>query len=312
MLGLLAAMGACGEFPHSNPVDPVVPVTLKVVGPDSSYAQFDTLRFSLETSPEFDHEAPLWEVQGILQKVDDLGTYEAPQSSGSGEVTTAIITARLGSRRASKSVVVTYWPRSFRVTNCTDGSDTLLLENIIEVRTACTELRDVRGGLIAIAPPPLQRLPTATSLDTSIVRVTDDLLLWPLRNGTARIEYSQGGFYDTLTVVVRQTVAYLTPTPTACWRYDSVPLRMPLGTSMQLTIGAPGYDVYRSPVVDSALVQSAIDEVRWVATSPSDPVSVTPNGLVTARSSGATTITAEFPGRKVGSGSVAFCSIVVQ
>ena len=57
-----------GEYVHSNPFDPVVPVTLRIEGPDKTVAQFDTVRFKVVTDPVYDYGSAVWSATGGLEK----------------------------------------------------------------------------------------------------------------------------------------------------------------------------------------------------------------------------------------------------
>jgi len=283
-----AALVACsGEFARNNPFDPAVPVELHIEGPDKTVAQFDTVHFTLVTEPDFDHGPVEWTASRELEKLDENGTFRAPRVFGVGGFVD--ITARTAARTATKRITISYQPASFRVHNCADTtSRTIELAALDTTAFVCATVYDARGGILDPAYG-FQPIPLVTrSLDTSVVTTESPSGTNAVRsvgNGTTQVVYSFNGVPDTMTVVVHQRVAYFTRTPTTCSDYS---ITMPVGSTMQLTVGTPAFDVTGHPVTDPAEIQAALASVSWASVNGN--VSVTPAGLVTAKNQGFDTV----------------------
>jgi hypothetical protein len=262
-----------GEFVRSNPFDPVVPVSLRIEGPDKTVAQFDTVRFKVTTDPAYDHDSAVWSVTGVLEKLDENGTFRAPRiGQYSGPVQ---VTATIGPRKAQATIMVTYQPASFRMRGCADSSRTIEISALDTIAQACATVYDARGGVISVWGIPIPIV--ATPLDTSIATTPNAAQVRSVRNGTTRVVYSFNGVLDTLSVVVRQRVTSMTISPSSC---SDKSLIMPLGSTLQLKVGAPAFDATGNPVTDSTEIQNAIATARWGTNS--SYVSITSGGLVTA------------------------------
>jgi hypothetical protein len=264
-----------GEYVHSNPFDPVVPVTLRIEGPDKTVAQFDTVRFKVVTDPVYDYGSAVWSATGGLEKLDENGTFRAPRTGQfSGPVQ---VTATLGPRKAQATVMVTYQPASFRMRNCTDGSRTIQISALDSTAQPCVTVYDARGGIISVYGIPISLV--ATSLDTSVAAVPNPGQVRSVGNGTTKVVYSFNGISDTLAVVVRQQVTSLTISPSSC---SDRTLLIPVGTTVQLTLGAPAFDATGHPVTDPTEIQNAIASAGWYMGSDSPfYITLTQGGLVT-------------------------------
>jgi len=308
LLGAATLVGCGGEFVHSNPFDPAVPVTLRIEGPDKTVAQFDTVRFKLTTDPAYDFGAVVWSATGGLEKLDENGTFRAPRIGlYSGPVQ---ITAALGPRKAQTTVMVTYQPASFRMYSCADSSRTITITALDTVGGACATVYDARGGFISSnSSPPLPII--ATSLDTSIATI--NVLssgVRSVRNGTTRVVYRANGISDTLNVVVRQRLASLTLTPPPC---PAGLITMKVGSTVQLNLSTPGFDATGHPMADTTEAQAALASARWWR-SGSDRVTVSPDGLVTAvyPYGGGDYVGYSWQGDQIFTSSVAWCFVMVE
>jgi hypothetical protein len=271
------ALVDCGEFVRTNPFDPNVPVTLRIEGPTQTVAQFDTVRFTVTTSPEYDHDPAVWSVtSGFLEKLDENGTFRAPRIGVySGPVQ---VTARIGTRSTFTSLQVTYQPASFRMFSCDDSSRTIGISSLDATANACGTAYDARGAVLnTYGPPPVSLV--ATSLDPSTVTIgLQPAQVRSVRNGATKVVYSWNGRADTLSVSVRQKVASLKVTPAACGDINA-PLRMTLGSTLQLSLGPEAYDSTGHPVTDDVAVQAALSLARWY--SSRGYVTVSADGFVT-------------------------------
>jgi hypothetical protein len=307
-LALIVSMSDCGEFVRTNPHDPLVPVTVTIEGPDSSFAQFDTLHFTVKTDPVFDHETPVW--SGSIEKLDNAGTFRTPAIDAGP--TRAQITVRVGTRTATKIVDFTYRPKSFKVRNCYDASHSLRMTALQDTAFVCSALFDAHGGRIdensSVALGPI----TARALDPTVVQPgASNGKIVSVRNGTTPVVFTSVGLPDTLTVTVQQEVAFVTVSPATCVQ-DYV-IVLPVGATLQLGLSAPAYDLTHHLVTDPAVVQQGIAEIEWFADAdPYDVISVTRGGLVKALSVGYTVAIAAVPTRGYSGNFPGYCLIRVK
>lgn len=307
---------SCGEFTHNNPFDPAVPVTLTIHGPDSAFSQFDTLRFTVTTDPVYDYDDVEWLISG-LQKIDNNGTYQVgPIQTYSGQPTRVAVSVRIGSRTASKDVNVVFKPAGSLASFCRSlPGNTFLLDTarskaldwIGKTQEVCTNVVDAHGGIISTSR---QLSSSARSLDTTVAQITPgSATIVAAGNGTTGIVLTNGTRVDTLVITVRQVVTSLTVTPAACVPSSGVSMAMTLGDNLQLTLGAPAYDLGRTQVTDPAIIQQAVAAATWAALpfQGAVPIGVTTDGLVTATTRGYAWVGATLSGTLV-----ATCSIQVQ
>jgi hypothetical protein len=314
-LALGVTTTSCGEFVRNNPFDPAVPVKITIQGPDSAFAQFDTLRFTLTTDPVYDYAGLVeWQIGG-LQRIDNNGTYQVgPIANYSGQPTRVSVTARIGSRTASKDVDIVFKPAGFAVHFCSDGSHTATFSAIGQRANLCASVLDARGGVISTTQnPPLP----SRSLDTTVVQV-DTLYasITAVGNGTTSVIFNYGSFMDSVRVTVRQAVGTLTVSPAACGskQYAPTPMPMAFGDTLRLTLGMPAYDVGGRPITDPAIVQQAIADVVWgpYPFMNDVPIDITSDGLVTATTRGFARLGAVLGSNPAFPVVVATCSIQVQ
>lgn len=295
-ISLLITAIDCGEFAHTNPFDPAVPVTVTVTGPDSAFAQYDTLHFAFTTDPAYDYADVEWQLGG-LQKIDNDGTYRVgPTESYNGQPVRVTVAVRVDSRVATKTVDVVFPPAGIRARRCGTDTREALLTSLGAWVDVCVSFVDARGGIISTVPIGTEA--TTRVLDTTVAKAGEfSRRVQAVGNGSSAVVYTYGSFTDTLTVTVRQAVARVTVSPTACTPVMGVPLMMDVGDTLRLALGAPAYDAGSSPIADAAAIQSAIAELRWelVQTQGSTAVSVTPDGLVTALGAGYALVGARFP-----------------
>lgn len=310
-LALGITVNSCGEFVRNNPFDPAVPVTLTVHGPDSAFAQFDTLHFTVTTDPVYDYDDVEWLPSG-LKKADNNGTYVVgPTSTYNGQPTTVAVTVRIGSRTASKNVNLVFKPVGFGVRLCNDDSHAVLLDWIGKPAVVCTSILDARGGIITTFTNPA---PQSVSLDTTVARIApQSRTIVAAGNGTTRVVFTYGVLADTVRVTVRQTVSALTVSPAACVPTQNQSMLMTLGDTVRLKLGPPAYDLANNPITDAAIVQQAVAAARWRdgKYQGAVPIGVAPDGLVTATARGYAVLLAEIANGVVVN-QVATCSILVQ
>jgi hypothetical protein len=281
-LGIVLVAAGCGQFARDNPFDPAVPVTLTLAGPDSAFAQLDTLRFSVTTDPAYDFDPPEWTVFN-LEPLDEPGAFRVPRPDGSavGATWTAVITVRIGERSVTKFVGIDLKPVRFTVGNCVDGTKSVLLESLEVPGFACLTFYDERG--LALGPG---LATTLRSLDSTVVKVRDTGLLESVGNGTTQVVYEWQGQADTVHFTVKQTVAIATPALATC-RVD-LGTALAVGDTLRIGIGPPYYDATSHAILDSATIQAArATPPRWQPLYGGSPhATITPDGLVTAISPG--------------------------
>lgn len=309
---LSLAASDCGEFAHTNPFDPAVAVKITVTGPDSAFAQFDTLHFAITTDPVYDYADVEWQLSG-LQKIDNNGNYRVgPTETYGGRPARVTVAVRVDSRMASKSVDVVFPPAGIRVRTCRTNLRDVVITSLGLWIDVCVSLVDARGGVISTnseSPPATVRV-----LNTSVASAGQfSRTVTAVGNGTTGVIYSYGPWADTLTITVRQVVAYVTVSPTACKPVDGRPMMMAVGDTLRLALGAPVYDLAYQPITDTARIQAAIPDLRWelVQYQGSVAAQVSPDGLVTAVSPGYVLLGARFPASPA-SQFAASCNIGVQ
>jgi len=277
---------SCGDFVRTNPFDPAVPITLTMSGPDSTFAQFDTVRFTVTTDPAYDHDPPSWQTGGLL-RLDNEGTYQVGQIElYGGKPFKATITVKIGPRTATKTVNVTFRPATLRVRDCVGNSREATFSALGSGINFCTTVFDARGGIIARNADVTPYSLTTRILDSSVVQRPSPSWLVAAGNGTSLVVFTYGPVSDTMTVSVQQKARWLTLSPsTVC---NGPPLSV--GQTIQFTVGAPGSDANRNPLIDQSLADREGRDMRWQVTwydsTKTPPVSITPLGLLTAISPG--------------------------
>lgn len=100
---LVESLAACGEFPHTNPVDPGTPFTASILGPDTIYSLGETVTFTTVTSPAWNGPIPQWSATENLQQVM-LGQFRVATTSSTP--VTSIVSAQFGKHPAVRKTVV--------------------------------------------------------------------------------------------------------------------------------------------------------------------------------------------------------------
>jgi hypothetical protein len=287
----LLLTNSCADFTHTNPFDPAVPVTLTMSGPDSTFAQFDTVRFTVTTDPAYDYDPPEWSLDGLV-RLDNNGTYQVrPIEQYASKPTQVTISVKIGPRTATKVVNVTFRPKTLRVRNCADDSRSVTFNAFgpLSGVSLCTTVLDARGGIIAKNADVIPYTLTARALDSNVVQAFPRGLD-AVGNGTSLVVFTYGPVSDTMTVTVQQRARYLTISPFLC---NGPPLSV--GQSVQLTVGAPGRDAGQNLLIDQSVAQRQGQDMRWQVTwydsTKTPPVDITPLGLLTAKAAGYTWIT---------------------
>jgi hypothetical protein len=310
---------SCGDFVRTNPFDPAVPVTLTLSGPDSTFAQFDTVRFTVTTDPAYDHDPPDWQLSGLL-RLDDNGTYQVRQIElYGGKPVQATIAVKIGPRIATKTVNVTFRPTTLRVRNCDDDANQVTFTALESTAWLCYSVFDRRGGIITrdadIAPYAL----AMRVLDTKVVKQGSSArYITSAGNGSTKVEFSYGPALDTMQFTVRQELRFLSLYPSACELYGVGDVRLSIGDSIQVRAGAPGRDANRQPMADTSYAHDAAEGLTWQLGQwgvpffqTTIPVTVSPTGWVRAVAPGWGTAQAK-PPTSVAGLSWSSCGVTVN
>lgn len=92
----LAALVACGDpYMHTNPYDPVYPVTITIAGPDTLYDSFELATYTATSSPAFPDSAVTWTSFGLASNGGE-GTFQSVGAPLWPEYFTATVTALIG------------------------------------------------------------------------------------------------------------------------------------------------------------------------------------------------------------------------
>jgi hypothetical protein len=102
----LAVSVACGDpYVHTNPYDPVVPVTITVTGPDTIYNSFGLATFSAQSVPAFPDTAVSWNSDGLASS-GGMGTFQAVGPPLWPNYFTATVNALIG--KVDTTVAINY------------------------------------------------------------------------------------------------------------------------------------------------------------------------------------------------------------
>ena len=72
-----ALLAGCGDpYRHTNPYDPVYPVTITVTGPDTLYSSFEYATYSATSAPAFPDSAVSWNSYGLMSTGGE-GTFQS-------------------------------------------------------------------------------------------------------------------------------------------------------------------------------------------------------------------------------------------
>lgn len=92
----VALLVACGDpYQHTNPYDPVFPVNITVIGPDTIYDSFGLATYSVQSAPAFPDSAVSWVSAGLASS-GGTGIFEAVGPPLWPDYTTATVTALIG------------------------------------------------------------------------------------------------------------------------------------------------------------------------------------------------------------------------
>ncbi|MGH7655242.1 MAG: hypothetical protein ACREN6_11330 [Gemmatimonadaceae bacterium] len=111
---LAAAVGvalvvACGDpYQHTNPYDPVFPVTITVTGPDTIYNSFEIANYSVQSVPAFPDTAVSWASLGLASS-GGTGAFQATGQVGQPlwpDYDIATVTALIGKVDTTEAISV--------------------------------------------------------------------------------------------------------------------------------------------------------------------------------------------------------------
>lgn len=311
---------ACGDLAHTNPYDPVTPVSLAVVGTDTVTASGDTLRFALAATPSLDPGIVNWSVAGPYATwLEDIGGGNFRVSFPQGlEAAPRQITVKgtlVDGRSAQKTIVAYHRASALRLANCWYGYGLDLTYDALGDSTfVCAALVDRRGQPVSTLDPlqvqsrnsAMTRATTKTS--TTLDPAGPSAWVAALDTGVTSVVFTRGAFRDSVIVTDRQVLAFLAPF-TPC-----VPqLTLPKDSTVQLVALPNGRDSHNYPLKDTTGLAAAVATTQYTGVYYSfgpTVMSVTPGGRVTGLAPGSGGVVGSFTFRGIRS-SYAYCQVYV-
>lgn len=300
---LCMAVTSCGDLAHTNPYDPVTPVSLTLAGPDSATSAGDVLQFTLQATPAFESGPVSWQVEGpyaswlLATGAGGTGSYVAAFPVGAESVPRQIsIKATLTDGRFARKTIVAYQrPASLHVQGC----DYFFRRNLTfgalrDSSAMCAALLDRTGHGVSTIDPVIVTTRNgqarATVNGISLSPAGPSAWITALDTGVTTVVFARGAFRDSITVSTRQRLLFLGPMPGCSTRR-----LIAVGTSVQLYVpDTAGLDSNGYAMRDAAGVRAAAASATFFPSQVANAVSVTTQGLVTATATGYATVFATF------------------
>jgi hypothetical protein len=289
---IVATAAACGDFAHTNPLDPATRVELSLVGPDSAFSIGDTLRFTIASDPAYTPAIVEWSYRPPQMDPFRLrpiapGVVVIEQTFNRVDPAAApvmTVTATVDGRAASKTVSFVHRAVSFRLYDCQKRTTPMLeFASLRETRSVCTQLLDRRGNVML-----LTTRPAAVSRSSGIATASsgvnpaynpDVVLVTSATNGETQLVATYAGLTDSMAVRVRQVVAHVDLQPSGCQTPEGI--EVAVGQSVQLVPTGVGFDAMGFAVADTAAIRAAGQAMQFAVLGWLDIATVTPSGLVT-------------------------------
>jgi hypothetical protein len=190
-----AALAACGNYAHDNPVDPGYAIRVSLQGPDTIIALGDVLRLHYTTDRPWTGPAPQFTTENPYVAYTSDSVLGVITAHFPGQT---IATVRLGAHEASTTIWVIQVPVWASVARCDSGS--LTLTTLTPV-TMCVSAVDRGGHPIAFyfpgyAPVLRSRNPAIVSVDSATMVAT------PHSNGSTWLVATVPPVVDSVLVTV--------------------------------------------------------------------------------------------------------------
>lgn len=180
---------ACGELPHTNPVDPESTMTIAIHGPTEIHSIGQEADYTFSSTPEWSFGAPAW--RSSAPAVIALAAAGGRMiSTGNGE---AVITLGLGPHTAELQVTVAQVAAGVTVRTC--NGQPARVPYVGGELPICAFVRDSIGSRMASEAVNL------SSDDSSIVDLQDTLAV-ARATGATFVRASSGSWRDSLLVEV--------------------------------------------------------------------------------------------------------------
>jgi hypothetical protein len=253
----------CEPYERVNPLDPALPLEVRIEGPDTIFSVNDTVAYRAVTDSDRADLPFVWSVSDLGRlKVVDAATGTIT-SLTNGE---ARVRATLGSRTYEKTVVVSQRPVRLRLTSPNPVTEFASLGEGADFNAAVVDERGVPvpGGTVGLV---------WTSLNPAVADVVNGRVT-ARGNGETWIRATVGTRVDSALVRVQQ-----------------VPTSLQFGSDIYV-IGLPGGTVQRAPIVRDARGNAINNPSGLTLTSSRSTFQVTNSGLVQAQGFGSTVLTA--------------------
>jgi hypothetical protein len=131
------ALIACGDpYQHTNPYDPVVPVTITVTGPDTIYNSFELATFSAQSVPAFPDTAVSWNSYGLASS-GGTGTFQAVGQPLWPDYFTATVNALIG--KVDTNVAINYQIVFTSIWRHTGSKQVIVTQRLTKIQLRCPD-----------------------------------------------------------------------------------------------------------------------------------------------------------------------------
>jgi hypothetical protein len=133
----VAVLVACGDpYQHTNPYDPVHPVNITIIGPDTIYNSFGVATYSAQSVPAFPDSAVSWVSLGLASS-GGTGTFEAVGPPLWPDYSTATVTALIGKIDTTLSIdLMTVQTNAWRHTG---SKSVVVTQRLTKIQLRCPD-----------------------------------------------------------------------------------------------------------------------------------------------------------------------------
>lgn len=142
-VGLIATAGitalvACGDpYRHTNPYDPVYPVTISVTGPDTMNSSFERATFTATSTPAFPDSAVSWVSLGLASS-GGTGTFQAVGPPLWPAYFTATVTALIG--KIDTTISVNYSTVQTNIWRHSGSKSVVVTQRLTHIQLRCPDV----------------------------------------------------------------------------------------------------------------------------------------------------------------------------